>query len=185
VFSALGVAVFVLPLWVFFGRAFFGAPLGIQFLAQFVLVPLLFVGQLVGTLIVFFRPSVRRTRAVSWIDAGLFFLLWVGQLGIGFFLVDNSATAVRGASAFSALVGDQALGLSTGLSAASIALTIVAGAALVVFAIWQAVREARENFRRTLADMESAASRVTGQATPRTPDFASDPDRVIRISPRA
>lgn len=174
-YRALWVAVFVLPLWVFLGRAFFGAPLGYQFLAQVVLVPLLFVAQLVATLVVFLRPSVRRDRAVSWIDVGVLTLSWLGQLAIGFFLVD-SASSRPAASAFTALVGSSALDLSTALSAAGIGLTIVAGTALLGLAVWQAVRDAKASFARAVGGFDSAGA---------APGWADDSDHTIRITPRA
>ncbi|ARC57302.1 hypothetical protein AS850_09460 [Frondihabitans sp. 762G35] len=179
-FSALWVASIVLPLWVFLGRAFFGAPLGYQFLAQIVLVPLLFVGQAAAGGIVFLRSSVRRSRAVSGLDAVLLALAWVGQLGIGFFLVDSGARAST-ASAFTALAGSSSLAVSTALSAASIVLTVAAVGGLIVAGVWQAVQEARAGVQRALAGLDPARR----SATFREPSFASDPERTIRITPRA
>lgn len=179
-FRALWVAVFVLPLWVFLGRAFFGAPLGYQFLAQILLVPLLFVVQVVATLLVALRPSARRNRAVSPLDLGALTLLWLGQLGIGFFLVDSgSSNPAASASAFTALAGESAVSLSTGLSAAAIGLTIVALVALVAGGIWQAVREARASIERAFDGFSSVT--VAGS---REPGWASDPEHTIRIAPR-
>jgi hypothetical protein len=64
-FRLLWPLVFVLPLWVMFGRAFFGVPLGLQFVGQVLLVPLLFVGQVVAAALIVARRSVRSGRAVS------------------------------------------------------------------------------------------------------------------------
>jgi hypothetical protein len=179
-FSALWVASVVLPLWVFLGRAFFGAPLGYQFLAQIVLVPLLFVGQVIACGVVFLRSSVRRSRAVSGLDAGILALTWLGQLGIGFFLVDSGATTPA-ASAFTALAGSGQLALSTALSAASIVLTLAAGATLLVAGVWQAVQEARAGVQRAFAGLDPARS----GATFGDPSFTRDPEHIIRVGPRA
>jgi hypothetical protein len=179
-FSALWVASFLLPLWVLLGRAFFGAPLGYQFLAQIVLVPLLFVGQAIAGGVVVLRSSVRRSRAVSTLDAALLAVAWVGQLGIGFFLVDSGSTTPA-ASAFTALAGPATLSLSTAVSAASIVVTLAAVAGLLVAAVWQAVQEARAGVRRAL---DGLASAPTG-AMFRSPSIVSDPEHTVRITPRA
>lgn len=183
-YRSLWVAAFVLPLWVLLGRSFFGAPLGYQFVAQIVLVPILFVVQAVAIGFVFLRRANRARAAVSWIDAGLLALTWLGQLGIGFFFVD-SATSRSAASAFSALAGDGATSLSTALSAVSIVVTIAAGAALLVGSIWQSVRDAREGFRATLAEMDRVVQGGTAGSSPASPGcFARDPEHTIRITPR-
>lgn len=178
-YHALWGAALILPLWVFLGRAFFGAPLGFQFLAQILIVPLLFIAQIITTLVLFLRASVRRQHAVSWIDVGLLSLLWVGQLGIGFFLVD-SAASTPAASAFTALVGAQALDLSTVLSAAAIVLTLAAGAGVLIAGIWQALRDARLSVQRTLADLERSAAQTSDMPA----GWANDPEHTIRITPR-
>ncbi|RPE74431.1 MULTISPECIES: hypothetical protein [unclassified Frondihabitans] len=184
-YRALWVGAIVLPAWVLLARAFFGAPLGYQFVAQIVLVPILFAVQAVAIALVFLRRDNRTRRAVSWIDAGLLTLTWLGQLGIGFFLVDSTSSRSAG-SAFSALVGNDAVALSTALSAASIVVTIAAGAALLVASIWQSIRAAREGFRSTLAEMERVVQGGTPGSSPTSPgSFAADPEHTIRITPRA
>lgn len=174
-YRSLWVALFALPLWILLGRAFFGAPLGYQFLAQIVLVPLLFVGQLALTLVVFLRPSARRARAVSLLDVLALSISWIGQLGIGFFLVDSSASSPA-ASAFTALAGASALPLSTALTAGAIVLTILAGVAALLLAIREAVQDARASFDRVAGDLGVTAQR---------PGWANDPEHTIRISPRS
>lgn len=166
-FYALWGAVVVLPLWVLLSRAFFGAPLGYQFLAQIVLVPLLFVGQIVVTLVHFLRGAARRDRALSWSATGLFALVWLGELGIGFFVVD-SAPGAR-ASAFTALVGTTALGLSTALSAASIIVVVAASVALLVVGFRQVTKDARRAFDSVLPGPKRSFP---------------DPERTITITPR-
>ncbi|HWS51425.1 MAG TPA: MFS transporter permease [Microbacterium sp.] len=77
-------AAFLLPLWLLIGWGVTGAG-GWAFLLLIIAMPSVFVGQLLLTLLVRSRPSVRATRAVSWWDvAG--FTLWHGlTIAIGFF----------------------------------------------------------------------------------------------------
>lgn len=65
-------AAFVLPLWLFVGWIVFSEGSGWALLWLFVAVPAVFVSQLLLTLVIRARTSVRETRAVSWRDlAGL------------------------------------------------------------------------------------------------------------------
>jgi hypothetical protein len=65
-------AAFLLPLWLFVGWIVFSGGSGWALLWLFVAVPAVFVSQLLLTLIVRARTSVREARAVSWRDlAGL------------------------------------------------------------------------------------------------------------------
>jgi len=181
-YRLLWVAVFALPLWVLLGRAFFGVPLGLQFVGQLLLVPLLFVGQVIATGVVVGRRSVRRSRAVSWPDAGLLTLSWLGQLGLGFFIVDGSAGSTS-ASAFTQVAGGaSSLDLSTALFALCAVVTIAAGVGLFACALWQFAREARARMASSLADLERAAS-GTGAAAGRVPRHDHDAP-VITITPR-
>lgn len=71
-FRWLFPAAFVLPLWLFVGWIVFSGGSGWALLWLFVAVPAVFVSQLLLTLVVRARTSVRETRAVSWRDlAGL------------------------------------------------------------------------------------------------------------------
>lgn len=64
-------AAFLLPLWLFVGWIIFGqSPWGLLWV--FVSVPIVFIGQLVLTLLVRARGTVRATRAVSWWDVAGF-----------------------------------------------------------------------------------------------------------------
>ena len=181
-YRLLWVAVFVLPLWVLLGRAFFGVPLGLQFVGQLLLVPLLFVGQAVATGVVVGRRSVRQAKAVSWADVGLLTLSWLGQLGLGFFIVDSSAES-ESASAFTQVAGGvSSLDLSTALFALCAVVTIAAGVGLFASALWQFVKEARARMATSLADLERVAS-GTGAAAGRRPGYGDD-GPVITITPR-
>ncbi|KQS22595.1 hypothetical protein [Frigoribacterium sp. Leaf186] len=182
-YRLLWVAVFALPLWVLLGRAFFGVPLGLQFVGQLLLVPLLFVGQAIATGVVVGRRSVRRTKAVSWADVGLLSLSWLGQLGLGFFIVDSSAESPS-SSAFTQVAGGvSALDLSTALFALCAVVAIAAGVGLFAAGLWQFAKEARARMATSLADLERAAS-GTGAAAGRRSGLGDD-DPVITITPRS
>lgn len=181
-YRLLWVAVFALPLWVLLGRAFFGVPLGLQFVGQLLLVPLLFVGQAVATGVVVGRRSVRRTKAVSWPDVGLLALSWLGQLGLGFFIVDSSAESPS-SSAFTQVAGGvSSLDLSTALFALCAVVTIGSGVGLFAAGLWQFAKEARARMATSLADLERAAS-GTGAAAGRRSGLGDD-GPVITITPR-
>jgi len=181
-FRLLWPAVFVLPLWVLFGRAFFGVPLGLQVLGQLVLVPLLFVGQAVAAGVVTARRSVRDDRAVSWVDAGLLTLTWAAQLALGFFLVDGSA-ASSASSAFTRVVPGGDLDLSSALFGLSAVVTVAGGLGLLAAAVWQFLAEARRRVAASLADLDRVATAARADARAGG-SVAGDPARVIRIAPR-
>ena len=166
-YRLLWPAVLVLPLWVLLGRAFFGAPLGLQVLGQVVLVPLLLAGQALAAGAVTARRSVRRSRAVSWPDAGLLSLTWAAQLALGFFLVDSSGSGAP-ASAFTRVAGSSALDLSSALTAVAAAATIVGGLALLASSAWQFVQEARARLAASLAELDrvAAGAGAPGAGTP-------------------
>lgn len=186
VHRVLWPALLVLPAWVLLGRAFFGVPLGLQFLGQLVLVPILVVVTAVATLLVVTRRSVRQRRAVSWLDVALYAALWLGQLGLGAFLVDGSSGGPR-ASVLTRLGGVHLLDLSTALFAASAVVTVAALVALVVTAARRWVTEARERVTASLADLDAVARRAQQDAAQ---GGAGGPGRpggsgpVITIAPR-
>lgn len=62
-------AAFVLPLWLFVGWIVFSGGSGWALLWLFVAIPAVFVSQLLLSLLVRARVSVRESRAVSWRDA--------------------------------------------------------------------------------------------------------------------
>ncbi|KQR64757.1 hypothetical protein ASF89_09905 [Frigoribacterium sp. Leaf172] len=166
-FRLLWPLVFVLPLWVLLGRAFFGAPLGLQFVGQVLLVPLLFAGHVVAAGLIVARRSVRSSRAVSWLDAGLLVAAWLAQLALGFFLVDRSSGA-GAASGFTAATGGD-LDLSTALSALASVLTIASVIALVVSGGWQLLRETGRRVAASMAELDRVAGIGVAQAGARRP----------------
>ena len=74
----------MLPAWLFVGWGFFGGG-GWGFLGLLITAPIVFVALLVIALIVYARPTVRRTRAVSWKDVALYVVLHGSIIGLGFF----------------------------------------------------------------------------------------------------
>lgn len=78
-------AAFVLPLWLLVGWGIFNAG-GWAFLwVLFIAIPSVFVGQLMLTLLVRARASVRETRMVSWWDV-LGFTVWHAlTIAVGFY----------------------------------------------------------------------------------------------------
>ncbi len=78
-------AAFLLPLWLLVGWGVFNAG-GWAFLwVLFIAIPSVFIGQLVLTLLVRARGTVRAERAVSWWDV-LGFAVWHGlTIALGFF----------------------------------------------------------------------------------------------------
>lgn len=110
-------AAFLLPLWLLVGWGVFNAG-GWAFLwVLFIAIPSVFVGQLVFTLLVRARGTVRSTRAVSWGDV-LGFTVWHGlTIALGFFAQVSWVPLLITA--------------------------IVAGLGLFWFLLWELVKEAR------------------------------------------
>jgi|GEM_PF-372076 len=85
VFAWLIPAAFVLPVWLLVGWAVFDAG-GWAFLwVLFLAIPSVFLGQLILSLLVRARGTVRAERAVSWWDVGGFALWHVSIVSLGFF----------------------------------------------------------------------------------------------------
>ncbi|ALJ20330.1 hypothetical protein [Microbacterium sp. No. 7] len=109
-------AAFVLPLWLLIGWIVFGAnPWALLWV--FISGPIVLVWQLVVTLLVRARGTVRAERAVSWTDVALFGAWHLAIVALG---------------VFDARWWWPVLGL-----------TIVLGIALLWVALWQLLREAR------------------------------------------
>jgi len=116
-FAWLIPAAFVLPLWLLIGWAVFDAGGWGLLWVLFIAMPSVFVGQLVFTLLVRARGTVRAARAVSWGDV-LGFTIWHGlTVALGFF---HPASWV-----------------------ALLVAAIVAGLALFWYLLWELIREAR------------------------------------------
>ncbi|MWB98298.1 hypothetical protein [Agromyces seonyuensis] len=80
----LQLAPIVLPVWLFVGWALWGGSAwGVLGLA--VLTPVVFVVLGVLALLVWARPAVRTEKAVTWRDVGMFGILDLAIIGIGFY----------------------------------------------------------------------------------------------------
>ena len=86
-FRWLVPAAFVLPAWLLLGWAIFNAASQPWVLLPvlFIFVPAVFIGQLVATLLVRVRPSVRESRAVSWADLGAFAVWHILTILVGLY----------------------------------------------------------------------------------------------------
>ena len=78
-------AAFVLPVWLLVGWGVFQGGAGPFLWVLFIAVPSVFLGQLVLTLLVRARPTVRAERAVSWWDVAGFAIWHALTIAVGFF----------------------------------------------------------------------------------------------------
>ncbi len=84
-FGWLIPSAFLLPLWLFIGWGITGAGAWAFLWVLFLAIPSVFIGQLVLTLLVRARGTVRATRAVSWWDVAGFTLWHSLTIALGFF----------------------------------------------------------------------------------------------------
>ncbi|WP_430592666.1 hypothetical protein [Humidisolicoccus flavus] len=148
-------SVIALPLWVMFGRGFFGAPLGTALVLQTFLMPglAILIGSVVGVTVA--RKSVRSKRAIEWGDALRIGPWWLAIVLLAFFVVDSSGG--REGSVLTQWFGPQALGIS---SAATLVLTL----AIVIGAGVLFVAQLRALGRETKQRMESYVNAMTQQS---------------------
>ncbi|GAA1691391.1 hypothetical protein GCM10009808_05500 [Microbacterium sediminicola] len=78
-------AAFLLPLWLFVGWIAFNAGAWALLWVLFIAVPSVLVGQLVLSLLVRARPTVRTERAVSWWDVAGFGVWHALTVALGFY----------------------------------------------------------------------------------------------------
>lgn len=158
-FGWLIPAAFVLPLWLLLGWGIFKAE-GWAFLwVLFIAIPSVFVGQLVLTLLVRARGTVRAERAVSWFDVAGFGTWHALTIAVGFY---NPAW----------------FGLQLGLA---IAVFI----ALFWLSLWQLWREARPSTYIARTSEGTAYIPAPQQKEPRLPADAEHEVIIIRESPSA
>jgi len=122
------VAAIVLPTWVLIGRGLLDNDIGWEFLVFLVAAPFLSIGMLAVAALTFARRSVRSTRTVSWLDAGLLTAWYLAII---------------------------AYGLWASTTLAIVVLVLAVGAFWL--AIWQFVRETRARWRGLVAGFEEAA----------------------------
>lgn len=122
-------AAIVLPAWLFVGWGFFGGG-GWGFLGLLITAPIVFVALLVIALIVYARPTVRRTRAVSWKDVALYVVLHGSIIGLGFF--GSTATLF-------------------------VVLALIAGIAGFWLSLWELLTDGARSMQATMDAFEQAA----------------------------
>jgi len=125
------IAAVALPIWPLIGWSIFSQG-GWAFLGLVVAMPILFVAMAAVDLLIYMRPAVRRTGALSWIDVGILALWHALIIAFGFFGATASLFAVLG---------------------------VCAGVAAFWLSIWQLIRDAARRTRETLAEFERIASR--------------------------
>jgi hypothetical protein len=139
-------AVPILPLWVFFGRGFFGVYLGWHFVIQCFIVPLGFLVILAVLLLTLARDDVRRERAVSRSDAIVLPIMYFFALAYGFFMIDAPIAGQRGSSVFTVLFG-----LDLNVVSYTISNTVGPLAALMaLFALWSALHQLPSDVRHRI-----------------------------------
>jgi hypothetical protein len=126
-FNTQFAATIVLPLWLLFGRVFFGVILGWHFAFGLFFAPLLFIFLAVVTTMIWARASVRRARAVSKTDAILLSAWYFAVLCYGFFVVDSVHSYEPGTS-----IATHAFG--QGFRDASFTIADIAGGVIIIAA---------------------------------------------------
>jgi len=124
------LAVIVLPLWVLIARGINGSSVGWDFVLFLVLCPILACALLAIAGLTTARKSVRSSRRVSWIDAGVLVVWHVAIIGYGF--VDAALFAT---------------------------LIVVVAIAAFWIALWQLVTETRNRFTSLVEGFERDAQR--------------------------
>jgi hypothetical protein len=152
-FWAMIASIVVLPVWIMFGRALAGAPLGEALLLQAFLGPglAILIGAVVGMTLA--RKEVRRSRAVRWRDVRLIGPWLVVIALLGFTVVDTAGG--RTGSALTAWFGDGALTASQSFTAIGIMATIVGGAVLFWLQVVELGRETRARVERVVQDLQA------------------------------
>ncbi|QYH37146.1 MFS transporter [Salinibacterium sp. M195] len=126
------IAVIVLPLWVLVARGIYGSSVGWDFVLFLVLCPILAFALLAIAGLTTARKSVRNSRTVSWIDAGVLTVWHAAIIIYGFVDAPFPATLI----------------------------VIVAIAAFWI-ALWQLVTETRNRFTSLVEGFERDAQRPT------------------------
>lgn len=152
-FWAMIGSIIVLPVWIMFGRALAGAPLGDALLLQAFLGPglAILIGAVVG--ITLARKQVRKPRAVQWRDVRLLgpWLVVIALLGVT--VVDTAGG--RTGSALTAWLGDGWLTASQSFTAIAIMATIIGGAVLFWLQVLALGRETRDRVERVVNDLQA------------------------------
>jgi hypothetical protein len=154
-FYAMLGAVIVLPVWLLVSRGIIFTDTGWDFLGYLILAPFIAIALGIGAAVIWARRSVRESRAVSVLDAGLLTAWYLSIVAYGASGDEGVATAVA-------------------------VLAVLLGVACFWAAVWQLVRETRTRFRNIVTTFEQQAMPPDGQQ-PGGPGRGRGP--VIRIDP--
>lgn len=157
-------SIIVLPGWIMFGRALFGAPLGSGLFLFALLAPLFALGIAAVVGVTWLRNEVRKPKALMWRDVA-----WVGPwllmiLLYGFFVVVDSGNV--SASGFSALAGDETV-------AASSVISVILAYAIPIYGVVVFWKQMRAVARETQTRLKNFADRVqdeSGRPAPKQMD---------------
>lgn len=157
-------SIIVLPGWIMFGRALFGAPLGSGLFLFALLAPLFALGIAAVVGVTWLRNEVRKPKALMWRDVA-----WVGPwllmiLLYGFFVVVDSGSV--SASGFSALAGDETV-------AASSVISVILAYAIPIYGVVVFWKQMRAVARETQTRLKNFADRVqdeSGRPAPKQMD---------------
>ena len=141
VFVAMFPAAVILPLWILVSRGIVADGIGWAFIVYLFACPILFVLLAAITGIVTARKSVREARAVSWWDAVVLGVLWVGLVASGIFALPLVAVAV---------------------------VVLVVG--MFWLAVWELITETRTRVNSFMTSLEATAQGTTSRVTPSNAD---------------
>jgi hypothetical protein len=130
-------AAVALPTWVLIARGLLDDGVGWKFLVYVVVCPLLFVVMLAVDGLIIARASVRSSRTVSWLDAGLLSAWYLSIIAYGFWAWTLFAV-----------------------------LVVILAIALFWASVWQLFAETRARFRGLMAGFEEAAKPPASSGDP-------------------
>lgn len=151
------VAAVLLPTWVLVSRGLLDDGIGWQLVVYVIVCPFLSIAMLAVSGLISARASVRATRSVSWLDAGLLTAWYLAIFSYGLWAWTILAV-----------------------------LVVVLTVALFWASVWQLFTETRARFRGLVAGFEEAAKPGATSAGPysASPRFGQDSaPRVIVITP--
>jgi hypothetical protein len=143
----------LLILWVWMGRALFGAG-GWWFLIFMVsVVPVLLLALTATSVLAMVQRRPRETGRLTSAQFWTLSTVWASMLGFGFFIVDFGDSPDSAASAFTQLVGTGSLATSNSLSGIFFVLAIVSYIALLVLLIIGVSGRAERRSREAQANL--------------------------------
>lgn len=156
VFNTQFAATIILPLWLLIGRVFFGVILGWHYAIQLFLAPLLFVFLALVATLAWARKHVRRTGAVSRLDATLLSFWYVSILSYGFFVVDSVHSDEVGTSVATKAFGQGFRDASFTIADISGGVVIILGLLTFWLALVEYLVETRPERVKALTGLEDA-----------------------------